>query len=191
MSSSRIKFDNNAFDLQINRSIGPGDYMLYRGYGENDNPCYSYDGPIGSKDDVSVGDMKMPRPGEYMTEIESELTWRSRPLTKSNLNSTPINKYKLYNKNVCPNILQIEDTRFTHPIDNYRGMSLTEYQYEPYLHVNPQCVIQESTDRIGLNSRLVIKDNYSIPNQEFWDNGDGFPKETNIKIEMPICRCSN
>jgi hypothetical protein len=70
-------------------------------------------------------------------------------------------------------------------------MSLTEYQYEPYLHVNPQCVIQESTDRIGLNSRLVIKDNYSIPNQEFWDNGDGFPKETNIKIEMPICRCSN
>jgi hypothetical protein len=186
MSSSRIKLDNNAFELQNNRSIGPGNYMLYSGYGENNNPCYSYDGPIGSND-VSVGDMNMPRPGEYMTEIESELTWRSRPLNKTNLNTTPINKYKLYNKNVCPNILQIEDTRFTHPIDNYRGMSLTEYQYEPYLHINPQCIIQE--DRIGLNSRLVIKDNYSIPNQDFWDNGDSLPKETNVQIKMPICKC--
>ena len=189
MSSNRINLDNDAFDLQINRSIGPGDYRLCKTFAENINACYSYDGPIGSKADVSVGDDTFVKKGEFMTDIESELSWRNMPLNKTNANNTPINKYKTYNKNMCTNKLQNEDTRFTHPIDNYRGMSLTEYQYEPYLHVNPQCVIQGINEKIGMNSRLYIKDIYVMSDQQPWDKGDAYPKPTSNKQITTICDC--
>ena len=48
---------------------------------------------------------------------------------------------------------------------------------EPYLHVNPQCHVQESGDRIGLNSRLHSKDTFKLGAQEFWDKGEALPKE--------------
>ena len=41
MSFSRINYDNTAYDLKINRSIGPGDYRLFKGYNENCSKCYS------------------------------------------------------------------------------------------------------------------------------------------------------
>jgi hypothetical protein len=64
-------------------------------------------------------------------------------------------------------------------------MSLTTLQVEPYLHINPQCHVQESSDRIGMNSRLYAKDIYRIPDQEFLDKGEAFPKE--IPVNKEIC----
>jgi hypothetical protein len=84
---------------------------------------------------------------------------------------------KLIHKPVCNNTLTPEDTRFTHPLDNYRGMSLTDLMIEPYLHVNPQCVIQEIDTRLGLNSRLHSKDTFNLSPQDFWDKGEALPKE--------------
>ena len=46
---------------------------------------------------------------------------------------------------------------------------------EPYLPVNPQCHIQPIDDRIGLNSRLHVKDMYKMPEVEILDNGEALP----------------
>jgi len=64
-------------------------------------------------------------------------------------------------------------------------MSLTSLQVEPYLHINPQCHVQQSGDRIGMNSRLYAKDIYTIPEQEFFDKGEVLPKE--IIVDKNIC----
>lgn len=184
MSYNRTTYDDSAYSLEINRSIGPGDYRLHKYFAENNNVCFSYDGPIGSKADVSVANSKQYN--EDMVQVESELSWRSHTLTKSN-NNNIVPKHNIVNKLNCSKELVMEDTRFTHPIDNYRCMSLTAYQYEPYLSVNPQCHVQESTDRIGLNSRLHCKDSYIQPVQDFWDNGSSLPIPTAETIPQIKC----
>jgi hypothetical protein len=108
-----------------------------------------------------------------MADVESELSLRNNKLIKCNNNK--FKNFNVNNKCDCDNKLNAQDTRFTHPIDNYRSMSLLEYQYEPYLHVNPQCYIQDIYTRNGLNSRLYSKDMYIVKEQKFWDKGDAFP----------------
>jgi hypothetical protein len=185
MSFNRIKYDSCAYDLQMGRSTGPGDYRLYAPYAENCDQCISLTGPVGAKSDVSLVKENMELSFKDMAQVESELSWRNQLLTKCNLNSSPIGKHKVNHKQTCSKKLEPEDTRFTHPIDNYRSMSLTSFQVEPYLHVNPQCHVQESGDRIGLNSRLRAKDLYKMPEQEFWDKGEALPKE--IKQAKQAC----
>ena len=184
MSSNRTIYDSQAYNLQINRSIGPGDYRLFGSYAENINQCYSDSGPIGSKADVSIVKKSDDLSFTEMADVESQLSWRNHKLSKYNDNCR-LNLIKVNNKNQCSTKLSAEDTRFTHPIDNYRGMSLLPYQYEPYLHINPQCHVQESHDRIGLNSRLYSKDMYIASSQIKWDNGDALPKE----IKQPKYKC--
>ncbi len=58
----------------------------------------------------------------------------------------------------CDNSLSAEDTRFSYPLEAYRSMDLTAYHYSPHLFSNPQCEIQD--DRIGMNSRLRVKDTF-------------------------------
>lgn len=185
MSFSRLNYDDCAYNLQMSRSVGPGDYRLYGSFVENCNQCFSYEGPTGSKSDVSL--VKEPNDLNFknMTQVESELSWRNQSLKKCNDNLPSLDKHKVINKPMCNKKLTSEDTRFTNPIDNYRGMSLTSLQLEPYLHVNPQCHIQESGDRIGMNSRLYSKDSYKIPYQKFLDNGESLPKE--IKVNKNVC----
>lgn len=164
MSFNRTSYDKCAYDLDINRSIGPGDYRLFAPYAENCNQCFSSFGPVGSKADVSVVKQPMEMQFGSMAEAESELSWRHRPATRCNDDSNPLGGMKLLHKPSCSSKLISEDTRFTNPLDNYRGMSLTSYHLNPYLPVNPQCNILDSSDQYGLNSRLFTKDNYKQAN---------------------------
>jgi hypothetical protein len=185
MSFNRTRYDNCAYDLQMGRSTGPGDYRLFGSFAENCNQCLSYDGPIGAKSDVSIVKKPLDLCFRDMAQVESELSWRNQLLTKCNNNYLPLGKHQLNHKPSCTKKLTPEDTRFTHPLDNYRCMSLTSYQVEPYLYINPQCHVQESGDRIGMNSRLYAKDIYRIPAQEFLDKGEALPKE--IQVKKKIC----
>ena len=54
MAFSRTTYDKCAYDLQVKRSTDQGGYRLYSDFAENQNQCYSYNGPIGSKSDVSI-----------------------------------------------------------------------------------------------------------------------------------------
>jgi hypothetical protein len=178
MSFNRPSYDKEAYDLQINRSTQPGDYRLFASFAERQDSCLSYNGPVNAKSDVSLVRQQTDLNNQNMAEIESDLSWRKHRLSKSNKNEpSPLDNTKLINKSVCNNKLVPEDTRFTHPIDNYRAMSLTPYFYEPYVPINLQCHIQPINDKIGLNSRMAAKDAYTIPQQTMWDNGSALPNE--------------
>lgn len=178
MSFNRTKYDKCAYDLQMGRSTGPGDYRLFGSYAENCNQCLSYDGPVGAKSDVSTAKKPLDLKFKDMAEVESGLSWRNQLLTKCNDNSNPLEKYTVNHKPTCTKKLTPEDTRFTHPLDNYRGMSLTAYQIEPSLPVNPQCFVRESTERVGMNSRLFAKDSFKQTIPTFLDKGEALPQQT-------------
>jgi hypothetical protein len=192
MAFSRTNYDPKVYNLQIKRSTDENDYRINPIYAENINPCYIENGIIGSKADVSLVRNQIDLSNEVMVDAESELSWRSRPATKHNYNVNPFNKFKVIHKNECKNSLTPEDTRFTHPIDNYRCMSTLDYEFNPYLHVNPQCYIQSIDKKIGLNSRLFAKDTYKISNITPMDNYASLPKEDISKNQSDIpCKLCN
>lgn len=158
MSFNRISYDNSAYNLQMERSTKPGDYMLFGSYGENCKQCLSYDGPRGSKVDVSTvktSDLS----NVNMVDVESKLSWRNHSLAKTNENINDI-KIEVNHKPLCTQELVSEDTRFTNPIMNYRSMSLTPLMLSPYLNHNPQCYMQEYRELSGTNTRNDFKDSY-------------------------------
>jgi hypothetical protein len=156
MSFSRINYDNDAYKLKVERTTGPGDYRLFMGYNESCNKCYPMNGPNNAKSDVSITDQ-----WGGMAELESHLTNRVNKLVEDNQfgKNDDYKKIQVHHKKLCPESIAPEDTRFTNPIESYRSMDTTEYKYNPFLHVNGQCEIQE--DRIGVNSRLKAKDSFA------------------------------
>lgn len=175
MAFSRVNYDNEAYSLQLQRSTEPLTYRLFGSFAENVNSCLAPDGNIGSKADVSIVREQTHLTNETMTDAESALSWRSNYLNKNNNNTNPFNKFTFIDKKQCSGKLSPEDTRFTHPIDNYRCMSTLDFEYQPYLPVNPQCYVQDIDDKVGLNSRLFSKDNYVMPKHKFWDTGSALP----------------
>jgi hypothetical protein len=188
MSFNRITYDKCAYDLKMNRSTLPGDYRLYGSYAENCSQCYSADGPYNAKSDVSLPRDANDLSYKNMADVENQLSWRRKKLDECNDNIEQLDESKLRNKPVCSNKLVSEDTRFTNPIDNYRGMSLTSYMLNPHLPINPQCVVQNIDDKYGLNSRLYIKDNCAY-NEPIPINQDSIypqPKKKKQQTSEPI-----
>lgn len=177
MSFSRINYDESAYDLRLERSKGPGDYRLFPNFAENSNSCYNYNDPTNSKSQVSTVKETEDLTFGNMAHVESILTNRVNPLQNGNKEGKNDEhlKMKLHHKQKCNNHLEGEDTRFTHPLDTYRGMSLTSYAFTPYLHVNPQCKFQTIKNKFGSSSRLIVKDTYQVPDQNPWDDGKGLP----------------
>lgn len=172
MSSNRVSYDDCAYELKMNRSVEPGCYRLDKAFPENINQCYSYLGPIGSKADVSTAINAPELAFHDMVDIESQLSFRRHNLSECNNDAKPFVKKnfdKINHKKTCNMNLVAQDTRFSHPIDNYRGMNVISYQYEPYLHVNPQDYIQEIKDRHGIDSRTYCKDNFVPKKYKSWD----------------------
>lgn len=162
MAFTRTKYDNEAYDLKMERSTGPCDYKLFLGSNENCEKCISYDGPRNGKSDVSLADNGQLNQWGSMTEVESHLTNRVNKLTNTNIygKNDYYKNIQVINKNNCNTTLESEDTRFSFPLEAYRCMDLTAYHYSPFLHVNGQCEIQD--DRIGLQSRLRVKDTFIV-----------------------------
>jgi len=185
MSFSRIKYDQNSYDLKINRETSPGDYRLFMGFNENCEKCYSNNGPVGGRNDPSLADNGFTNQWAPMADLESKLTNRVNKLIDSNDygKNDDYKNYPVFNKNDCNNNIISQDTRFTNPIEAYRCMDNTDYQYTPFLFVNPQCEILE--DRIGLNSRLKVKDTYKIHIPQPLDQTNALPSSTEV---IDICK---
>ena len=175
MSFNRTKYDECALNLDAKRSSDQLDYRIFGGAAENCQQCVNVDGIMGRSGD-STSKKPMDLKWGDMADTESMLSWRHHQLNKCNDNNMDWSNKTLHHKPVCSNKLVAEDTRFTHPLDDYRCMSLTDLMISPYLPINPQCVIQE--DRIGLDTKLVAKDHYRMPHQRFWDNGSALPKSS-------------
>lgn len=184
MSFNRITYDQCAYDLKMDRSTLPGDYRLYGSYAENCNQCYAMDGPINSKSDVSLPRDSNDLSFTNMADVENQLSWRRKKLDECNGPLDKLDDKRLRNKPVCSNKLIPQDTRFTNPLDDYRGMSLTSYMLNPYLPINPQCVVQNNDDKYGLNSRLYVKDNCSYIEDEPTDQEPIYPHAKKQKPQL-------
>ena len=193
MSFSRIHYDNAAYDLKINRSVGPGDYRLFKGYNENCSKCFSYDGPKNAKSDVyTAGKSDCDTEWSAMTEVESQLTNRVNKLVDDNhfgKNDSYLNLQVNPIKPTCSNVLISEDTRFSYPLEAFRSMDTTSYHYTPFLYGNPQCEIEE--DRIGLNSRLKVKDTFVNIAAVPIDQTETLPKGGEISTAPKFNMCKN
>lgn len=186
MAFSRNRYDECQYEQQLKRSTDIGSYQLFAPGTESTNMCYSLTGPIGSKADVA-----MPRDKHNLDlgiKAEAEAHIMNRVLPENNCNILGKNDgYKKFSNKLkmgdnCNDKVNTIDTRFTHPLDAYRGINTTEYHFNPYLHVNPQCQIHEW--RLGTTTRLVAKDTYQIPEQKILDNGTTLPdsKTENKKL---------
>lgn len=192
MSFTRTKYDNEAYDLRMERSIGPGDYRLFFGSNENCGKCLSYDGPRNAKSDVSLSDGGNINQWGTMSEVESHLTNRINKLTDTNIygRNDHYKNIPVVNKKNCGNGIVSEDTRFSYPLEAYRCMDLTAYHYSPFLHVNGQCEIQENNNKIGLNSRLRVKDTFIVNRPILIDQSSILPPAANLNIvNAPVDVC--
>ena len=180
MASTRITYDKCASKLSLQRSTDPLKYRLFRPNFENCKECYSNNGPIGSKRDASSVRNPTDDFGD-LVELESEISNRSIPLNECNdekCNRGYLkNKSKLINKNNCNDKLNIEDTRFTKPLTEFRELSFFNYFTEPHLHVNPQKHIQKFENRNGTFTRKLAKEQYTAPEQKILDDSSVLPKE--------------
>jgi hypothetical protein len=179
MSFNRTIYDDSAYDLQMKRSTIPGDYRLFGPFAENIDPVISFNGPIGSKSDVSTAEDVHSLENYKSVDIESKLSWRPHKLSKTNNYVNNLENILLNHKNNNSKLLISEDTRFTNPIDDFRSMSLTSYTVAPYLPMNPHYIIQSVDTKIGLDSRSLFKDSYKIPKQTFIDTCEALPSITN------------
>tara|TARA_B100001248_G_C27398500_1_gene467709 strand:+ start:4701 stop:5300 length:600 start_codon:yes stop_codon:yes gene_type:complete len=177
MSFSRINYDESAYDLQMERSKGPGDYRLFPNVGEHCKQVYPYNDPTNAKSQVSLVKKDDDLTYGEMANVENLLTNRVKHLQNGNLEgkNDEHKKIPVHHKQNANTYLEMEDTRFTNPIDTYRGMSLTSFFFTPYLHVNPQCKVQSIKNKFGSSSRLIVKDSYNVPDQSAWDSGKGLP----------------
>ncbi len=180
MSFSRINYDESAYDLRMERSKGPGDYRLFPNSSEHSKQCYPYNDPTNSKSQVSLVKKDCDLTYGEMANVENLLTNRVNHLQNGNLEgkNDDHKNIPVHHKQNCNTYLEMEDTRFTNPVDTYRGMSLTNFFFTPYLHVNPQCKVQSIKNKFGSSSRLIVKDTYNMPDQNAWDSGKGLPPNT-------------
>ena len=191
MSFTRINYDQCAYDLDVERSVAQGNYRLSSDFAENCNSCHPYNLPGTSTEAASSARASCETGFGSLADAESIITNRQNPLQKCNKegkNDDYKEKIKVHHKPLCEKVLESEDTRFTNPLDNYRGMNLTSYHFTPYLHVDPQCHIQSDIHREGNSSRLMVKDCYNMPEQQSWDNGAAFPPKP---VEVPKRTCKS
>jgi len=198
MSFTRTKYDNEAYDLKMERSTGPGDYRLFIESNENCSKCLSYDGPRNAKSNVLIADDNNMNQWGTMAEVESHLTNRVNKLTDTNIygKNDYYKNISVSNKQDCKEELNSEDTRFSFPLESFRCMDLTSYHYSPFLHVNNQCEIQDERSRKGVNSRLSVKDNFVVTNPTPIDESNILPPADNLNIvigntPVDICKTVN
>lgn len=170
---TRKKYDPSCLNNNINQATKPLEFNLYNGFNYNCTPCMlSADTLGGSKSDVSVS--------TDLIEVENNLS--NRNIISSKCSTANNDKYQVINKKYCNHLLNFDDTRFSHPLQQYREMSMLDLHYTPYIHINPQCHIQD--DRIGFDSRSA-KYNFVAPKPKLIDQKQFLPKE--IK-PPPVCK---
>ena len=192
MAFSRTKYDQCQYEQQIKRSTDVGSYRFFAPANESCEQCYSLTGPIGSRADVSVGRNNNDLDLGLKTDAESHLTNRVLQTDQCNTRGKNDSYKSLSNKmshlNNCKSKLNTVDTRFTHPIDSFRGMNTIEYNFNPHLHIDAQCNTRDFIK--GTSSRLVAKDTFVAPKQKILDNGNALPTPLSKPLTQKSSTCN-
>ena len=183
---TRTKYD--AAELEMyNTSVKDGNnYIMNPTSVENANLCYA---PAGARNAVSQVARPLNAEGflnfETKTDIENKLQNRHLPLNSLERTNKDYAAVATTIPKTCDNKkehLTNEDTRFTHPIINYRGMYTATHKFTPYLHMNPQKVVGENDDhmdptRNGISTRYDSK-------TEFYDSVNTKPNTEKAKENL-------
>ncbi|VVU94930.1 hypothetical protein CPAV1605_655 [seawater metagenome] len=161
MSFTRSMYDGCSCRQSTDMSVAPMNYRLYDGQYVNCKPCFATCSPYNAENTAST----LEKPGTTngygdVVQIDSILNNRVKPF--SECDEVPCNTKcfknlpNVYNKASCAPFLESQDTRFTHPLHNYRGMQIDRFQYLP---IDAQCNIYANE---AINTRQLARDTYRI-----------------------------
>jgi hypothetical protein len=162
---ARVGYDAHDIKAEEVQNNKIANYMHERFAHEVQNTCYS---PFGSGPAQSM--LSRPMMEGYVdlankADVESKLRNIHLPLNhpQRNQNKDYLSISRMEGSSCGVESMTNEDTRFTHPIQNYRELSTTQLVFTPYLHMNPQNVVAETNDfhtskeRIGRSTRTMSK----------------------------------
>lgn len=171
MASTRKRYDECSTNLFYKQSTDPLSYRLSPHFANNCNKCYSDYGPRGQKMDVSV------ITNQNLIDVDSLLTNRTKVASDCKdglVTDIKFENHKKYALPKCTNFLDNNSTRLTHPIHNYRGMTI-EWAFQPKVSGrDDQCNIFWD---FAENTRLTAKDNYRPDIPVPMDQYGGYPRE--------------
>lgn len=171
MASTKKRYDECSTSLFYKQSTDPLAYRLSSNFANNCSKCYTNYGPRGQDMNVSV--IK----NENLIDVDSLLTNRSKVASDCKdglVTDIQFNKYKKYNLPICNNFLDREDSRLTHPIINYRGMTIDWFFTPRVSNRDEQCNLFWD---FAENTRLTTKDSYRPDIPVPMDQGYSFPVE--------------
>lgn len=172
---TNLRYDDEAYNEEVARSTNPLIYKLDPNYAINCNPCFAPYGPRGGHDNATVANES------EKIDIDSILKGISKISSKSNRHQIPqsLNQYNTYVPNECPNALEPQYSRYTHPSFDIRGLNVRDLRFGYPLH-DPQCQIFED---FSVNTRLQAKDNHKTIWQVPFNQRDLLPTERLGKVK--------
>lgn len=171
MASTRKKYDECSTNLFYKQSTDPLAYRLAPEWSNNCDKCYSDFGPRGQDMNTSVITNK------HLVDIDSLLTNRSKVASDCKdglVTDINFNDYTKYNLPGCDKFMDREDTRLTHPLHNYRGMTIPWFFQPRVNNRDEQCNLFWNFSE---NTQLTAKDNFRPIIATPMDQGTSRPVE--------------
>lgn len=182
MASTRKRYDECSTNLYYKQSTNPLAYKLSPDFANNCNKCYSDFGPRGQNMNVSV------ITNQHLVDVDSLLTNRSKIASDCKdglVTDIDFNQHIKYNLPKCDRFMDRTDTRLTHPLHNYRGMTI-DWSFEPRVGGrDEQCNIFWD---FAENTQLTAKDNYRPDIPVPMDPCNTLPKERAKKTKQCVPR---
>lgn len=168
MSSTRTINDKDIAEYRDFTIRNVNNYIMDINKAENVNTCYSNSGARNSVSEISK---PVNKKGllDLANKVDMETYVQNRHLPGGSFKRTNDDhrtKIKTQTPLQCQNVIEHlvnEESRLTHPLNEYREMRIDHLNFSPYLPVNPQQVLIENTewygseDRNGVSSRISLK----------------------------------
>lgn len=174
--STRLPYDQCAYDDRVTESVGPLEYRLNPNRIYNCEGCLSTLGPrssyMGYGVSMPVGNEVAVSQAPELVNIESILTNRNVPTSKcrrNELNPINVTKIQVKNPSICNEYLNPMSSRLSFPAANYREIGLNRF-YD--LNKNPQANIFYN---YAINSTLEAKDNFIPTIPRIWSKKPSLP----------------
>jgi hypothetical protein len=164
---TRMDYDPEAYKESVSRSTNPLLYKLDLNSNVNCNRCFAPYSRVGGLQGADVVG--------YQTDVDSILRGVTKLNSKSNMQQIPdsLDRYDLYAYKDCCNQMESENTRFTYPAFDIRGLTVPDLHFD-YPLQDPQCQIFEP---FAINTKLWAKDTHRTVWQIPMDQRDAMPVE--------------
>ena len=168
MSSTRTINDKDIAEYRDFTVRNINNYVMDINRAENVNTCH-YTG--GARNSVSELSKPLNEKGllDIVNKVDMETYVQNRHLPAGSFKRTNEDhktKIRTQAPPQCQNVVEHlvnDESRLTHPLNEYREMRTDHLNFSPYLHMNPQQVLVENTEwygneaRNGVSSRITLK----------------------------------